>query len=606
MAKVVQSRETKTIQALDIRARASSDPLDYTPTFLRHSSKNRDQKTIVVSDIHNSSNGSEIMGFSPDEKVNLRSKIALGIGEAAQTIWVLVAGFYLNIFLLETLCMSTSTVGIFQLCGGIWDTINDPCIGILSDKTNTRFGRRRPWLLGAAIPAGFSYFCIWIGPDMGETSLFAYCLTCYMLISASITSIQVQISSQLTRDYDERTELAMWRLGIGNVLGLIAVFLHSLIVQAYPESSKLDGFRISGFVMGTAISCFALFAFFNIKEKFDISTESKDEIPFLVGLRHVFSNFAFICVEGVYLFGLTAVVIVQTNLVLFCKYILEDESQVSYLILLVQGMAMLSLPFWNWFSQKYNKKIMYHVGSLVVAISLGMMFLIDKGDIIFGYFIAGALGFCLTVVYLVPYAMLPDVIEEDELRTGKRREGIYCGFFVVFMKLSVTGSLALSNFVLGISGYKSPTALSTEFLETQKDSVLLAIRLMISPVAIVFLIGANICVRNYPITRESHAKSVELVKARKQHASQEKTNIKTMRSLGAIDGLNTLGETKCSTQHIGFGKLPVAVNDVGIRIHGDIEFGKLPVAVNDVGIRLHGDIEDHDERDNVNDNDIEN
>ena len=99
--------------------------------------------------------------IDPKEIVSFRVKIAMGIGETTQAIYVFIAGFYLNVFLLETACMDPTYVGLLQLCGGVWDTINDPFVGLMSDRTRTRFGRRRPWLLGASIPAGLAYFALW-------------------------------------------------------------------------------------------------------------------------------------------------------------------------------------------------------------------------------------------------------------------------------------------------------------------------------------------------------------------------------------------------------------------------------------------------------------
>ena len=270
-----------------------------------------------------------------NEIVPFRVKVALGVGECTQAIYVFIAGFYLNVFFLETACLDPTYVGLIQLIGGIWDTINDPFVGMLSDRTRTRFGRRRPWLLGAAVPAGLAYFAIWqtLGDDVADGWKLAYYLMCYMALSASITSIQVQITSltpELTSDYDERTALATYRLAIANVFALICLFIHSSIVQSFDQFEKDKGYRISAAIFSPLIISTALYAFWNIKEKWNEEEESDDRLTLCQSLRLLFTNKAFIIVELVYLCGLTAVILIQTNLLLYAKYIVDSEDSITY------------------------------------------------------------------------------------------------------------------------------------------------------------------------------------------------------------------------------------------------------------------------------------
>ena len=185
---------------------------------------------------------------------------------------------------------------------------------------------------------------------------------------------------------------------------------------------------------------------------------------------------------------------------------------------MVQGVALLALPGWLWFSKKYGKKQMYYVGGITVAIAVLFLFFLDgKDDLWAAYLISLLVGVCLTVVYLVPYAMLPDVIELDEKKTGKRREGTYSGFFVVFMKTSVTLALAMSNWVLGAAGFEAPEAScgleAGDLSDTQPGEVKRVIRILCGPLPAALFVLATFFVWLFPITRESHAEVAKEMKA---------------------------------------------------------------------------------------------
>lgn len=477
--------------------------------------------------------------------VPLKTKIALGVGESTQAIYVFIGGFYLNVFFLETACLDPSYVALIQLLGGIWDTINDPLVGLLSDRTRTRLGRRRPWLLGAAVPTALAYFAIWtkLDDDIDDTFKLLYYLLCYMCLSAGITSIQVQITSltpELTSDYDERTTLATYRLAIGNIFALFCLFAHSMIVQSFDQNDRDVGYQISAAIFSPLIACTAVYAFWNIEEKWKAEEENDEKMSICDSLKLLFTNKAFLIVEMVYLCGLTAVILIQTNLLLYAKYIIKEEDAISYMILMVQGVALLALPLWLMFSKKYGKKQMYYVGGILVSVAVFWLLFLDGSRHLWAaYLISFVAGSCLTVVYLVPYAMLPDVIEVDEKKTGKRREGTYSGFFVVFMKIAVAFALAISNWILGLAGFEAPESScgqETEDLQDdQPDDVKLVIRILCGPLPSILFLFATFFVWLFPITRDSHEETAkEMKRLRKRRSTMKMQEMKDMRGVDAV------------------------------------------------------------------------
>eukprot|EP01062_Namystynia_karyoxenos_P006251 TRINITY_DN12181_c0_g1_i1.p1 TRINITY_DN12181_c0_g1~~TRINITY_DN12181_c0_g1_i1.p1 ORF type:complete len:780 (+),score=163.45 TRINITY_DN12181_c0_g1_i1:118-2340(+) len=471
----------------------------------------------------------------PDGKLPRVTKIIMGIGESIQQIYVVIAGFYLNAYLLEVACVPVRYVGLIQLISGLWDSFNDPMIGRLSDRTRTRFGRRRPWLLGAAIPLGAVYASIWnsLDNDVSDGARFVYYLVMYMGISAGITCVQVQIGSlspELTDDYDERTELSTYRLGIANVAGLIMAVVHGQIVVSYRSQGDVaQGYRVSGILCGCILTTNAVITFLLIRERYtppavQDTTLRERCVECGQGLLTVFQNRSFLLVVAMYLCGPVGVVLVQTNLLMYCKYILGNEDVVDALIPIVFGVGLSFVPLWSKAAQHFGKKTVYYCGAGMSACCIFPLLFLPKGSTIPIYPLAAGTGVGLIVPYLMPYSMLPDVIEEDEWKTHQRREGIYFGFFTIFLKLAVTGALFLTNFLLDMSGYVRPASTcgsqdGAQLADTQPEAVLDMLRLLSGPIPAVFLCAGILSAWRYPITRERHERVVALLAER--HAYEE-------------------------------------------------------------------------------------
>lgn len=474
---------------------------------------------------------STIAASSNNEKLPFSTKMLLALGESCQGIYVTIAGFYLNSYLLEVCCLDPASVGFIQLVQGTFDAFNDPLIGHKSDKCRTRWGRRRPWLLfGGPIYAVF-YFGLWnaLPSHFGEAEKVAYYMLCYMGVSIGVTCIQVQISSltpELTTDYDERTIVSAYRLVAVLVGGLACVMTHAGILAAIDDTAL--GYRVSGFIFALVILICSWTVFCGIKERFVDGQESSQKFDTFQELRTMMQNRAFFYVIVIYVCGPTAVVLVQTNILLLCKYALGNADFITVIMLCVQGTSLISAPLWVLVSKKFGKRQIYFLGGPVLIVALTNI-LFAEGELVAGI-TATAIGSCLAVVYLAPYSMLPDVLELDELRTGKRREGLYSGFFTISTKLSTTIAMTVTNAALKAAGYSSPqTTCSADGSETglpdsQPAEVVSTIRWLAGPIPASLVLVALLCSWRFPITRSSHSQSAEMAKQRRAENLKKKAN----------------------------------------------------------------------------------
>ncbi|MEJ2748151.1 MAG: MFS transporter [Anaerolineae bacterium] len=436
-------------------------------------------------------------------RLSRTTKLAYGVGDLGPAIVTAINGFFLNAFLLDVAGLRPAAVGVIFLIVKIWDSVNDPLVGSISDRTNTRWGRRRPWLLFGAVPFGLAFLLQWLVPPLGAAGKFWYYLIVAFLLDAGFTAVNVPytaLTAELTKDYDERTVLNSYRFSFSIVGGMVAAFLHGVIVVNF--DSVLIGYAVSAAIWTFFIisSNFVTFAFTSESDY----SETADEGPgFVAGLRIVFSNRAFIIVTVIYLMSWLCIQFVQANLLLYVRYWIGAEDQFPMMILAVQVSTFLFLLFWAWVSGRIGKKNIYYVGMTFWVVVEIALFFVQPGQVTLLFVLAFLAGGGVSIGYLVPWSMLPDVIELDELETGQRREGVYYGFFVFLQKLGISIGLAISNFALEATGYINQEVGGP--IPVQPDGVKLALRVFVSLVPAVVLLLSFPVVKSFPIDRERHA-----------------------------------------------------------------------------------------------------
>ncbi|WP_036481517.1 MFS transporter [Myxosarcina sp. GI1] len=226
--------------------------------------------------------------------------------------------------------------------------------------------------------------------------------------------------------------------------------------------------------------------------------------PLKEQLKIAFTNKPFLYIIGIYLCSWLAVQLTASILIYFVvSWMGMDEAAFPLVAIAVQGTALVMLFFWKWVGEKLDKKVIYFLGSLIWIIAQGGLFLIQPGQTTLLYILAIMAGCGVSVAYLVPWSMIPDVIELDELNTGQRREGIFYSFMVLLQKFGLALALFLVGLALEWSGFVERPPGGE--IPIQPDSALLAIRIAVAPLPTIALILGLILAYFYPITKEKHA-----------------------------------------------------------------------------------------------------
>lgn len=454
-----------------------------------------------------------------NQKLKLKTKLAYGAGDLGPAITANISVFFLLIFFTNVAGIPAGMAGSILLIGKIWDAVNDPIVGVLTDKTKSRrWGRRLPWLLYGAIPFGIFFFLQWVVPQFAVErtaqtwGLFWYYVGIGVLSQVFYTVVNLPytaLTPELTQDYDERTSLNSFRFGFsigGSVLSLIlAQVIFSQI------SDRTSQYLVLAAVCGI-ISILALYwCIFGIRDRvlaFEAKraeTHEPPSLPMSEQLKIVFSNRPFLFVIGIYLCSWLAVQLTASIIPYFVvNWMRLKESDVPPVLIGVQGTALLMLFVWGALSKRFGKKAVYFMGASVWIIAQAGLFFLQPGQIGLMYVLAIMAGIGVSTAYLIPWSMIPDVIELDELQTGQRREGIFYAFMVFLQKLGLALGLFLVGNALQTSGFKEAVP-GQNALPIQPDSALQAIRFAVGPLPMIALICGLVLAYFYPITREVHA-----------------------------------------------------------------------------------------------------
>jgi glycoside/pentoside/hexuronide:cation symporter, GPH family len=460
--------------------------------------------------------------------LNLSTKLAYGAGDLGPAITANILAFFLLFFFTNVAGMNAALAGSVLMIGKIWDAVNDPIVGVLSDRTRSaRWGRRYPWMLYGAIPFGITFFLQWIVPQfspneaINQWGLFAYYVLIAVLFNTFYTMVNLPytaLTPELSQDYNERTSLNSFRFAFsigGSILSLIlALVIFRIVPDAGQQYLWLGG-------ICAVVSTLPLFwcVFGTYRRTMAITqlhrTQNEETIPFFTQLKIAFSNRPFLFVIGIYLCSWLAVQITATILPYFVVNCLGLSSETFTLIALaVQGTALLMLFVWSAVSARVGKKAVYFMGMVLWIIAQAGLFFLQPTQSGLVYPLAIMAGIGVSTAYLIPWSMIPDVIELDELNTGQRREGIFYGFMVLLQKLGLALGLFIVGQALNWAGFIE--SVPGQPAPVQPALALTTIRWAIGPIPTLALIVGLFLAYFYPISREVHAEILLKLKERQE------------------------------------------------------------------------------------------
>ncbi|WP_262690522.1 MFS transporter [Kordiimonas aestuarii] len=443
----------------------------------------------------------------------LRSKLptflGYGSGDFALNLFWQGTGFYLFYFFTNVLGLSGSIVGTIFLIASLWDAISDPMMGYIADRTKSRLGPYRPYLLFGSIPLSASFILLFSPMEMSsEAHLIAYASGALLLFRTAYTVVSIPYSAlgaRVTRNFDGRTRLAGIRMYFGFLGGVCVSFTAKTLQENFDDATA---FGLMGLFAGIIAVVVLVACTFLSKESANPINRHSAPKSGKEGLVAIFHNRPFLLiVGGISLVTVATNTVGQTILYYFESHI-GDRSSGNTAIIIMSGAPLLTIPFWSVLTLKIGKKTAWILGSIIGTIGLAVLY----SAAVHAPFVA-YLGVTITVIGLSAYAVifwsiLPDTIEYGYHLSGLKSESLLIGIASSFQKVSIGLSAYIAGHLLDLTGYIPATPTSAETTDGIRDIFTL--------IPMMALLASGVLMLFYPITAKSHAALVEDLQKREK------------------------------------------------------------------------------------------
>jgi glycoside/pentoside/hexuronide:cation symporter, GPH family len=443
--------------------------------------------------------GSPTAAHTSHEPLTLKTKLLYGAPSFAGAAMIIPIFIHMPKFYADVVLVPLGYLAMAIAIARSLDALSDPLMGWISDHTHTRLGRRRPYMLIGAPLCGVAFFCL-LNPPASLTGgraavWFGVTFILYFIFHTTCVLPHYALGPELTQDYNERSTLFAWRESF-TILGTIVAAAAPGIMEAFHLTDRQVFFRL-GIFFGVLLAVLYTLLVLNIKERPDfVARESNPLVP---GVRRALRNRPFGILLASFVVGSISGAIPATMMPFFNAYVISPANPnfwLSMLLLGYFGFGFISLPMWVAVARRVGKLNAY-LASFIFGITGGAaMFLLRPGDtwLLLVLICWAGIGFGAGL-FLTP-SMQADVIDYDELYTGKRREAQYTAFWSMLPKFVAIPSAAVPIAILASLGY-IPNAI-------QAPRVVFAIRA-------IFALGPAICsalsfliARRFPITETIH------------------------------------------------------------------------------------------------------
>jgi GPH family glycoside/pentoside/hexuronide:cation symporter len=434
------------------------------------------------------------------ERLSVRTKLLYGVGDVGNAVVNAAIQFFLMFFYTEAALIAPALAANALAVGKIWDGINDPLFGWLSDRTTSRLGKRRAWMIFGAAPLAVSIMLLWFVPHgLSDVGVFAWIAGTFIFFDTMWTATNVPyyaLTAELTEDYDERASLTAYRMVLGVPAYIIGAGLTPVLAGLALFASERAGYRAVGILYGLLAAAALWIAAAGIRERRRVAAARAEAPPWRT-LWDTLRNRAFLQLLVAYLLANTAFALIKTLMayVLTYQFLMEDQVPIV-MVLLLLFVALFLFP-WKRLAERWNKGPAYALGLAIGGLAVAVTFFLPQGSSPWIYVVAALAGAGFSAQWVFPWAMVPDVVEIDRLATGEHRGGMYYGVWGLGTKLSDMLGIAAAGWVLQLYGYVANVA--------QSADTLFGLRLFFGPVPLLFFAAAIPLLIWYPVTRQSHA-----------------------------------------------------------------------------------------------------
>ena len=412
--------------------------------------------------------------------IKLTEKIGYGFGDMASSMFWKLFGAYLMIFYTDVFGLPAAVVGTMFLITRIWDSAFDPIVGVVADRTHSRWGKFRPYLLWLAVPFGIIGVLTFVTPDWSPTGKLVYAYVTYSLMMMIYSAINVPYASLLgvmSPNPKERNTLSTYRMTFAYIGSFIALLLFMPLVNFFSGNSKDLGDQQTGWTMAVvviAILCIILFfgCFAWTKERVKPIKEAQN--PLKEDLKDLFKNKPWWILLGAGVAALVFNSIRDGATVYYFKYFVveEDYATVSFFgmsfvlsglyLALGQAANIIGVIAAAPVSNRIGKRNTYMWAMIIATVLSVIFYWFDKEDLIWMFVFQALISICAGSIFPLLWSMYADCADYSELKTGNRATGLIFSSSSMSQKFGWAIGTAITGWLLGFFGFQANAVQSEE------------------------------------------------------------------------------------------------------------------------------------------------
>ncbi len=440
-------------------------------------------------------------------RLSFKEKVGYSLGDTASNIYFQTFVVFLPIFYTDVFGISAAAMGTMLLVTRIFDAVNDPLMGVIADRTETRWGKFRPYIAGLAVPLAIGGVLAFTTPDFSDTGLLVYAYLTYSLLVVLYTAVNVPYSALMaviTPNSMERTEVSTYRFVAAFVGQFIIGATALVLVERLGGGSEQQGWQYAMALYGVLVVALLFATFFLTKERVQTTKAQQGKIK--EDLKDLLKNKPWVLIAIATVFQLTFIVMRGSATPYYFRYFVQDQQLAlfgstidltyavftSSFITLGTVATLIGAVATGLFTKKLSKKNIY-AGFLTISAVLSLLFyMLVPENVLLIYAVNILVSFFFGSVAVVQWAIYTDTADYGEWKFGRRATGLIMAASLFALKLGLTLGGALVGWLLGAHGFEAQAA--------QTEEALFGIRLLMSFYPALFGIVGGAIIFFYPLT----------------------------------------------------------------------------------------------------------
>jgi GPH family glycoside/pentoside/hexuronide:cation symporter len=449
---------------------------------------------------------------STESRVSIKEKLGYGAGDMACNLVFQPIAVYLLFFYTDIFGLAPAAASVLFLVARVWDAINDPIMGFVVDRTRSRWGKLRPYILWGALPLGVLGVLCFTVPQWGNPAKLAYAYVTYIGLGMLFTLVNVPyaaLTSAMTQDTKQRTSLSAYRMIGATLGGMVAIVGLPLLAEALGGENQARGYQLSMILFAVVGTALLMWTFFSTRERV---AAPKAKVNLKAVSKILSANRPLIFLSLFFLFFLGYEAVSNSSAIFYLKYHYDREDLISLFTLALIVPMLITTAFVPALAKRLGKRKLLFIGILVNLVSpIGI--LLFPGNIVILFATKAVSGVGYGVMNVLAWAFVPDTVEYGQYKTGIRSEGMVYSIVGFFLKTGFALGGLIPGLVLNLTGYVANQA--------QTETALAGIQSLMTYIPAALVLLGLVMMVFYNLDEDKYEEIVAELRGREEHEATE-------------------------------------------------------------------------------------